>query len=65
MKVKDLIKELEKYDAELPICINDYMGFVEANENCIQVEKQQYICFPFTEGDKFEYINLKSKEFDN
>jgi len=65
MTVKDLIKELEKYDAELPICINDYMGFVEANEEIIQVEHKKYITFPFTKNDEFAYINLKSKEFDN
>ena len=63
MQVKDLIKELEKLDPELPICIDDYMGFVEANEKTIKVEKKRYITFPFTENDEFEYINLRSNEY--
>ena len=40
MTVKDLIKELEKYDKDLPVCIDDYMGLVAANEDCIIVEKR-------------------------
>lgn len=64
MTVKDLIKELEKYDKDLPVCIDDYMGFTEASEDCIKVEKRKYVCFPFTENDKFDYINLKGKKFD-
>ena len=48
-----------------PVCIDDYMGFAEAYEESIKVERKKYICFPFTDNDKFEYINLKSKEFDN
>lgn len=59
MTVKDLINELQKYDEDLPICIDDYMGFVEANEKTIEVEHKKYICFPFTETDEFNYINLK------
>ena len=40
------------------------MGFAEVNEETIEVEKKKYICFPFTESDEFEYINLKGLEFD-
>ena len=40
------------------------MDFSEAYENNIKVERKTYICFPFTENDKFEYINLKSEKFD-
>lgn len=65
MKVKDLIEKLNRYDPELPICIDDYMGFIEVNEETIKVEKHKYACFPFTKNDEFSYINLKSKEFDN
>ena len=61
MTVRDLIEKLERVDGDLPICINDYMGFVEASEETIEVERKQYICFPFTENDKFYYINLKEK----
>lgn len=64
MTVNDLINELSKYDLDTPICINDYMGFIESTEDCIKVESKQYICFPFTDCDKFNYINLKSQEFD-
>jgi len=64
MTVSDLIQELQKYDGNLPICINDYMGFVEASENSIKVEKKKYITFPFTDTDEFNYINLKGQEFD-
>lgn len=62
MTVKDLITELEKYDGDLPVCVNDYMGFVEATENCIKVEHKKYVTFPFTDYDEFNYINLKSVE---
>ena len=62
MTIKKLIQKLEEYNPELPVCINDYMGFVEMNEESIKVEKKNYICFPFTETDKFEYVNLKSNE---
>ena len=62
MTVRDLINKLSKYDLDLPICINDYMGFVETNEECIQIEQKEYQCFPFTENDRFKYINLKSIE---
>ena len=65
MTVNELINELAKYDPNLPVCINDYMGFIEATENCIKVEPKNYLCFPFTECDKFEYINLRSKEYEN
>lgn len=60
MTVRDLIEKLNKYNPELPICIDDYMGFVEASEDCIKIEQKEYQCFPFTENDKFIYLNLKS-----
>lgn len=59
MLVKDLIDELKKMPQDWPVCIDDYMGFVEAYEESIKVERKNYICFPFTEDDKFEYINLR------
>ena len=62
MTVNDLINKLVQYDPNLPICINDYMGFVEASEDCIEVEEKEYICFPFTDVDRFKYVNLKSIE---
>ena len=40
------------------------MGFVEAYEESIKIERKSYVCFPFTENDRFEYINLKSQKFD-
>lgn len=62
MTVKDLITKLQKYDPHMPVCINDYMGFVEAYEDSIEIEYKVYNCFPFTENDRFDYLNLKSKE---
>ena len=59
MIVKDLIDELKKMPQDWPVCIDDYMGFVERMEKVIIVEKKQYITFPFTETDKFYYVNLK------
>lgn len=64
MIVKDLIDELKKMPQDWPICIDDYMGFIEVNEKTIEVEKKQYIIFPFTESDKFYYVNLKGQKFD-
>ena len=63
MTVKELINELEQYDGNLPICIDDYMGFVEATEKTIKVEHKKYITFPFSDGDEFNYINLRSNEY--
>lgn len=62
MSIKDLITELQKYDEDLPVCINDYMEFVEATEKTIKVEHKKYITFPFSDGDEFNYINLKGIE---
>ena len=62
MTVNDLITQLAKYDPDLPICIDDYIGFTETNEKTIKVEKKKYITFPFTNIDEFEYINLRSNE---
>lgn len=64
MTVQDLIDKLQKMPPDLPICINDYMGFTEANEETIKIEKKKYITFPFTESDKFYYVNLKDQRFD-
>ena len=44
------------------LCINDYMGFVEASKKTIKIEYKKYITFPFTDNDEFNYINLKSNE---
>lgn len=63
MTVEDLIKELRKYDENLPICIDDYIGFVEATEKTIKVEHKKYITFPFSDGDEFNYINLRGNEY--
>ena len=35
MTVGDLITKLKMYDPKLPVCIDDYMGFVEAYEESI------------------------------
>ena len=64
MTVRDLINKLEEMPQDWPICIDDYMGFVEANEETIKVEKKKYITFPFTDNDEFEYVNLKGLKFD-
>ena len=47
-----------------PVCIDDYMGFVEANEKVITVEKKKFITFPYTNSDQFYYVNLKGQKFD-
>ena len=57
MTVKDLITKLQKYDPHMPVCINDYMGFAEAYEDSIEIEYKVYNCFPFTENDRFDYLN--------
>ena len=64
MTVKELINELQKVPEDWPICIDDHMGFIEANERVIKVEKKVYICFPYTDSDEFQYVNLKTQDFD-
>ena len=61
MTVNDLITKLAKYNPDLPICIDDSIGFIESNEETIKIEKKKYISFPFTHNDEFNYINLKVK----
>lgn len=65
MTVGELIKQLSQYNFDLPICIDDYIGFVESTEKSIQVEKKKYITFPFTNNDEFEYINLRGKKYED
>lgn len=62
MTVNELINELAKYDPDLPVCINDYMGFVEATEKTIKIECKKYVTFPFSKNDEFNYVNLKGVE---
>ena len=64
MLVKDLIDELKKVPQDLPVCIDDYMGFAEACERSVKVECKKYICFPYTEADEFNYVNLNSNKTD-
>lgn len=67
MTVKNLIEELEKWPKDMPVTINDCMEYTEVFYTTIELKKKQYIGFPFTENDKFEYINLeiKDKEYWN
>ena len=64
MIVKDLIDELKKMPQDWPVCIDDYMEFIEANEKVITVEKKKFITFPYTDSDQFYYVNIKSQKFD-
>lgn len=64
MTVKDLINELKEMPQDWPICIDDYMGFIESSEETIKIEKKKYITFPFTDNDEFNYVNLKGQKFD-
>ena len=64
MTVRQLIEKLQQIDGDLPICIDNYMGFAVMNEECIKIERKEYACFPFTKNDRFVYINLKSEKFD-
>ena len=64
MTVRQLIEKLQQIDGDLPIYIDDYMGFAVMNEECIKIERKEYACFPFTKNDRFKYINLKSEKFD-
>ena len=58
MTVAQLIEKLKELPQDLPICIDDYMGFAEAYEDSMQIEQKEYQCFPYTDADKFTYINL-------
>lgn len=62
MTVKDLIEELMQYDENLPVCIDDHIGFVDTGEKTIDVKHKKYITFPFSDIDEFNYINLKGNE---
>ena len=64
MTVKDLIDELKEMPQDWPVCIDDYMGFIESSEETIKIEKKKYITFPFTNNDEFNYINLRGQKFD-
>ena len=62
MTVKELIEELRAYPQDLPISINDCMDFSESIGDTIEVSRKQYIRFPFTDKDRFDYINLEVKD---
>ena len=64
MTVKDLIDELKEMPQDWPVCIDDYMGFIESSEETIKIEKKKYITFPFTNNDEFYYVNLRGQKFD-
>lgn len=64
MTVKDLIDELKEMPQDWPVCIDDYMGFIESSEETIKIEKKKYITFPFTNNDEFNYVNLRGQKFD-
>lgn len=59
MTVKQLIEELEKYPENMPVTINECMDFSESVGETIILSKKMYICFPYTDKDKFEYLNLE------
>ena len=60
MTVAELIKELEQFPQDMPICIGENMDFVNYFMPTIKVEEKVYTTFPFTELDTFKYINLTS-----
>ena len=64
MTVKDLINKLKEMPQDWPVCIDDYMGFIESSEETIKIEKKKYITFPFTNNDEFNYVNLRGQKFD-
>ena len=64
MTVQDLINELVKYDKNLPVCIDDYMGFCEINEETVKVQQKEMITFPYTNDDVIKYINLENMDPD-
>lgn len=64
MTVKDLIDELKEMPQDWPVCIDDYMGFIESSEETIKIEKKKYITFPFTNNNEFNYVNLRGQKFD-
>ena len=64
MTVQDLINKLKEMPQDWPICIDDYMGFIESTEETIKIEKKKYITFPFTDNDEFNYVNLRGQKFD-
>lgn len=59
MTVFDLIRELKKYPEDMPITIDECMNFSETIGNTIKVSKQEYCGFPFTDKDRFDYVNLE------
>ena len=62
MTVKDLIEDLSAWPQDLPITINECMDFSESCGETIVINKKQYIGFPFTDKDRFDYISLEIKD---
>ena len=59
MTVQELINKLKCFPPNLPVSIDGCMDFTEAEADTIKLVKRQYIGYPFTEDDKFDYISLE------
>ena len=59
MTVKQLIEKLKEYPEDMPVTINECMDFYESIEDTITLNKRVYMCFPYSDNDKFTYLNLE------
>ena len=55
----ELIKLLKKFPYDMPVAINDCIDFTTVNDKkAIGAQKKEFATYPFTDSDKFNYINL-------
>ena len=59
MTVNQLIEKLKEYTEDMPVTINEFMDFYESIEDTITLNKRVYMCFPYSDYDKFTYLNLE------
>lgn len=62
MTVKQLIEKLKEYPEDMPVTINECMDFSESIGETIVVKENVYMCFPYSDNDRFNYLNLEIRD---
>lgn len=66
MKVNELIKELEKYDPETPVCVteleyDDYNGFIQVHDEIsLIIKKEEHYTNTFGNEVHGQFISIRA-----
>ena len=62
MTVKQLIEKLKEYPEDMPVTINECMDFSESIGETIVIKENVYMCFPYSDNDRFNYLSLEIRD---